>query len=72
MLIRGIIDQSRAAALKKVSAELDQLVKNRPIVDLTDAEKMRYEALCRTELELSFQTEATANTGAQTVTSGRS
>jgi hypothetical protein len=59
-----IIDQDRAATLKKVSAELDHFVKNRTVVAFTDADKMRYEALCQREQELICQTEATNNTGA--------
>jgi hypothetical protein len=52
MSIRRIIDQDGATALKNVSAELDQLVKNRIVVAFTDADKMRYEALCQREQEL--------------------
>jgi hypothetical protein len=61
VLTAQIIDQDRAGTLKEVSAELDQLVKNRRVVAFTHADKTRYEALCQREQELICQTEVTTN-----------
>jgi hypothetical protein len=50
-------DQDRSAALKKVSAQLDELASNRALIPRTDAEQARYELLCEREQQLLSQTD---------------